>query len=1304
MNPFSPVLKPFYTFVFLVVSFSATFAQPYPTPGDDHLTAPIISCIDGYTATLGPVVYSINFPGYCGDMQNTDWLAFIAEAPDMTISAQVFNCQSTPGSAFGIQLGVLGVGNDCMPSEFFRVACEGNGYWNQRDIPLTGLVPGSIYYIAIDGYANDVCDYTLTLNTPLQGPPPPINSVLSGPSTVQAGSVSNFDLDLVIETYIEHNPCGNEFVNCDGSSGPCNWEYSYAWTAPPGATVIPGIPATEAVVSWGSIGGQVCVEISNTCFDAITICQDVEVVNINVGPCTPGDPTIPGESCADAPFLCGTALNGFCGNTNGASADTPGNLNGELSCSIDNNQWIRFTPCATDVHLAIETFGCQLGSNLEISVLEVDNCIDFSSVLDCQLLPASFTSSFAIHDLVPGEVYYLMIDGVNGIGCDYQIFVLDGISMEAPEFQEVTAGFISGPAVVCPEEQPTYTLTPPVCMPVFADACAFPEELAADLKLVWHLPPSMKFVGDSVDVLSIQVEMTDTVDGAIYVTYETVDGADVFCTFGIGDCNNVPAFPVTINYLITNLPTAFICEDESFNFCGQSYDQSQDLVCPDYCGEIRQELVVVPFDTTYLQAVEICEGACFDYCGINFCGTEDTILYCRQGCDFIAQEIIVHPKVINDFGTVDICVGDCYDFQGQQFCDEGTFEIEKPGAFGCDETYRITIQYYIPPVLFTSVPSTDCEVNSNAYQVQFDILNGTPPFSINGTPITGNSFTSNWIPNGVAYDFQIEDSDFCPATTAVQGVFDCTSLCTTNAGTLQGLNLTACGNESVAVTLGSDAVIDFNDTYSYVLHNGSVNSIGTVLISNTNGVFDFDPTLMSYSQTYMLSVVIGNGTNGMVDLDDACHSISAGLEIAFYELPLASATAQGVITCTEIESFVSAGPAIAGATYLWTGPGSFTSTEAEFMTTLPGDYNLLLTNADGCTITSNTTVDENRNPPVLDAGTTVELNCTDLELQLRASLTLDGSDLDFFWETNTGNFVDGKETLTPWIDAPGWYYFSAFNRDNGCESQDSVLVTLNANYPQAVELSIIHPSCFGASSGKVAVMGVTGGEPPYLYALNQEPLRQDSLLTNLVPGAYDLLIQDANGCEFVEQIVLNQPKELVLSLGEDLYVNLGDEVYLEAVSNFEVDSVSWTVFNGDDFTDTITGLSHSFQAMHTQGIRLEAFENGGCTTTDIINIYVDQREKVFIPNAFSPNEDGDNDRFTVFSGGAVDAVSSMTIYSRWGDIVYQRNNFEPNDLDAGWDGTFGGKELSDGVYIYRIELLLVNGRRETYAGDLALIK
>ncbi len=64
----------------------------------------------------------------------------------------------------------------------------------------------------------------------------------------------------------------------------------------------------------------------------------------------------------------------------------------------------------------------------------------------------------------------------------------------------------------------------------------------------------------------------------------------------------------------------------------------------------------------------------------------------------------------------------------------------------------------------------------------------------------------------------------------------------------------------------------------------------------------------------------------------------------------------------------------------------------------------------------------------------------------------------------------------------------------------------------------------------------------------------------------------------------------------------------------------------------------------------------------------------------------------------------MTIFSRWGDVIYERNDFEPNAPGEGWNGYFKGKSLNDGVFIYQVELLLVNGAEKMYAGDVLLMK
>ncbi|MEO0776014.1 MAG: gliding motility-associated C-terminal domain-containing protein [Bacteroidota bacterium] len=1309
MNYCPPCSKPFLLLCWGLLSMSAwtARAQVLPTPGEYHYDAPIITCLDGYTGTQIPESYSITFPGFCGDLQNAQWLAFIAEQPDMVLSCEVFNCIGAANGGFGIQLGVLGVGNGCQPSDFYGIACDGSGNWSQQDFNLTNLEVGRIYYVVVDGYAGDFCSFSLSLDSPQQGPQAPDPS-LTGPLYVQAGSVAAYDLELGIEPYINHNPCDNEFTACDGST--CDYAFNYVWSVPAGSSAL-SLPGEEdALVTWGNVGGQVCVTVENPCLAPVQVCLDVVVVDLSPDPCALGDPTPPGATCADAPFLCGAALQSFCGDNTGAPADIPGNLNSVVGCSVENNHWLRFSPCDTTVHLAVALQNASFTAGLEVSVLQSDDCQNFQSLLDCQLVAGPVPVSFGVLGLVPGEVYYLMLDGLLGQGFNYQISVLDGISTAAPEFVETSPGSISGPSEVCPEEEPIFTLSPPSCMPVFADGCPFPDALAADLRIVWHLPPTMRFIGDSVDVFSIQVAIEDTTDGFISVTYETRDADGVYCAFDIGDCGQVTPHALRVNYNITHLPDAYICEDETFLFCGQSYDQSQLLVCPEYCGETQQELIVLPLDTIFAPIVQLCAGDTYDFCGQTFPGNQSATWYCRSDCQITAQEFIVHPKVVNDFGVALFCPGDCYEFQGQQFCTEGVHEVELPGAFGCDETYRILLQYYYPPILQASTVLTDCEVNSNAYQVSFELLNGVPPYYVNGQVLASNRFTSAWLDNNIPYDFEIRDSDLCPATSRIQGSFDCTTLCTTDAGTLQALQLSACGDESIQVALGSNTIIDPNDTYHFILHDGTASSLSTELRRNATGSFNFDPATMQHGQNYYVNLLVGNDNGGQVDTDDACLSLGEGLPVVFYEVPLAQAEVTGILTCYEPSATLSAGLPIGGATYAWEGPGGFSSNQVSFPTATAGTYRLVVTSADGCVVRSEILVEERNDPPTLEAGTADELNCTNWVVELAGEVVLETGSIDYEWRTDVGNFVEGEARLNPVVDAPGWYYLYAIDRDNGCAALDSVYVNFNDKQPDSLVLDVRQPNCFGENSGGLTVLEVIGGTEPYLYTLDEEAWSQTTAFAQLGPGTYDLRIQDANGCELSWPVALQSPPELEVELGDDRFPTLGEELTLVARPNFAVDSVSWTNGSGEvlmtsaDRESVEAALAYPFVALENAVLHLELFAADGCSVSDQLRIFVDRREEVFIPNVFSPNGDGENDYFTVFAGPSVLAVDRMLIYSRWGDVVYQGLGLSTNTASEGWNGTLAGEELNDGVFIYQIDLRLVNGETRRYTGDVLLMK
>jgi gliding motility-associated-like protein len=76
----------------------------------------------------------------------------------------------------------------------------------------------------------------------------------------------------------------------------------------------------------------------------------------------------------------------------------------------------------------------------------------------------------------------------------------------------------------------------------------------------------------------------------------------------------------------------------------------------------------------------------------------------------------------------------------------------------------------------------------------------------------------------------------------------------------------------------------------------------------------------------------------------------------------------------------------------------------------------------------------------------------------------------------------------------------------------------------------------------------------------------------------------------------------------------------------------------------------------------------------------------------------------LFTDADLEEISIMEIYDRWGDLVFRKEHFQPNDPQAGWDGTFKGDLLNPGVYVYRIEIIYGDGLEDQLAGDITLLR
>jgi gliding motility-associated-like protein len=94
--------------------------------------------------------------------------------------------------------------------------------------------------------------------------------------------------------------------------------------------------------------------------------------------------------------------------------------------------------------------------------------------------------------------------------------------------------------------------------------------------------------------------------------------------------------------------------------------------------------------------------------------------------------------------------------------------------------------------------------------------------------------------------------------------------------------------------------------------------------------------------------------------------------------------------------------------------------------------------------------------------------------------------------------------------------------------------------------------------------------------------------------------------------------------------------------------------------------------------------------------------RIYQPNAFSPNNDGNNDLFTLGLGSNAKTITRLEIFDRWGGAVYQYTD-SSTDLPR-WDGTRNGTDMPTGVYVYQAEIEFQNGRRKLLQGDLLLMR
>lgn len=633
--------------------------------------------------------------------------------------------------------------------------------------------------------------------------------------------------------------------------------------------------------------------------------------------------------------------------------------------------------------------------------------------------------------------------------------------------------------------------------------------------------------------------------------------------------------------------------------------------------------------------------------------------------------------------------------------------------------------------------SFDCDLSAAFYTVSFSILGGdTSNYIVTGTP-NGTikpgvpyTFESDPIPTGSAYTFVVDDINQCFPDT-ITGTHLCN--CSTNAGMMDLNPIVACAEDIIQLLPPTGVNLDPDDSLVYVLHLGFP---GNILLVSDSLTFHLIPPLLP-GTTYYISSVAGNASSGIgVDLNDPCLSVSLGTPIIWVAEP--SGGLAGTTAVCEGDS--------ATLNFFLTGTGPFDVTYSDGSNSyvvndiLPGHSISVLPSV--TTVYTLTSIQETISPFCIgQPGTTHTIEVFQNFIQpLSAQICFgDSIYLGDAFQSNGGTYfdtlqsVDGCDSIlatTLTINTLDTTYLTDTSCDsfqtgvftdvyadyNGCDSTTITTVTwvladttlLQSNTCDALSSGVFSDVYTGQSGCDSVVIETIAYIPPDSTWIS------DETCDPAIAGTFIQVSQNTFGCDsFIIETVLLIPSDTTIVSSEtcdpsvagvftSILTNAGgcDSLVIETISLFPSDTTivqQLSCFPQDVGTTELvyTNIYGCDSLFWTITILAPA---DSCIVPEI-------HREIFIPNIFSPNNDGINDFFFISSHPeAVTNIPILRIYDRWGGLVFESVDLLPNVPSDGWDGKANEVDINPGVFVWVAEVIYADGKTETLYGDVTLVR
>jgi len=580
----------------------------------------------------------------------------------------------------------------------------------------------------------------------------------------------------------------------------------------------------------------------------------------------------------------------------------------------------------------------------------------------------------------------------------------------------------------------------------------------------------------------------------------------------------------------------------------------------------------------------------------------------------------------------------------------GTYSLTITDAKGCTiSSSEIINQPAAPLALSSAITAVACYGNSTG-AIDLTVTGGTMPYNYQWS--TSNSFVLNTLLQDISgqsadsYTVLVTDGNDCQST-----------LISTITQPNAPLEQSALIND-VNCFAQNDGAIDLTVTggtspYTYSWSNGSLSQDLNAIVSGVYTVTVTDFNLCTSTASYTVNQPNAPLSASLNPTDVLCNGEATGAVVS----------------------------TVSGGTLPYSYSWSNGMTSPNLTLINAGVYTLNVTDAQGCTAFTGTTVNEPLQlvltPTVTDASC---FGGSDGEIVLSVT----GGEQPYYFSWGNQNEIllnNASETI---MNVPAAIYFIRIKDKNNCIIEQNITVGQPAM--QTATYSVVDVLCYGDSTGSIDVT-YSGGTQPFTTIWSNGQTTEDAV--NLPVGYYYFLGTDAQGCQVRDTAIVDQPELIELSY-EITPVSCVDQfdaaINISPYGGNAPYSFVWS--NGQNTQNADQLIPGLYSLVIT--------DDNACSQTFNFEILINEEECLGVPNTITPNGDNYNDTW-ILENIELYSNAVVKIFNKWGNEIYSSS-----EVYVPWDGTDNGNPLPSEVYYYIIKLN--NPENNQYTGTITIIR